>query len=84
MSKPLKPWFKYSKDAGRFSAMPVSWQGWVAFLAFIAGAILASTTVLRLLAGQSIVLALLSNFAIIGGSLFLLAKIVVSKGERQE
>lgn len=40
------PWFEYTLSAGRFSAMPIRWQGWLAMVVLIA----APVTIMVLLA----------------------------------
>lgn len=36
MSGDDRAWFEYERTAGRFSAMPIRWQGWVALALLIA------------------------------------------------
>lgn len=76
-------WFKYAITAGRFTAIPVSWQGW-AFLAFMVTAplglaLLAAPALRALMGGAGLVVGLLGVFVVVFPSLIV---VIRAKGER--
>lgn len=69
MAEPQKNlWFKYEVTAGRFSATPVAWQGWLALLLLVAvptGLLLLAAPWLARLGPLGMLLGLAVVFAIV-------------------
>jgi hypothetical protein len=59
------PWFIYRKEAGKFRAMPISWQGWCTFLGGIGSTIALNYFVMRATDGWSLMPRLAASGAII-------------------
>ena len=75
-----EPWFIYRKEAGRFRAMPVTWQGWAMLLGGIALTVAAVVIVGYMTEGQHLAVRLiLAAIVNVAGILGILA-VALRKG----
>lgn len=58
-------WFVYRRSAGRFRAMPVSWQGWAVLVGGIVATMLVGMAALRATAPWPFALRLVAHFLVV-------------------
>jgi hypothetical protein len=76
-----KAWFEYERDAGRFSAVPINWKGWLSLIAVVA---LPNAALLMALRQAGSGLGSVARLAIIVATIaavsYVAVKLVIAKG----
>lgn len=78
-----KVWFEYAITAGRFTAVPVSLEGWLVLLGATMAPLLVIWLVLKLIPHPPVLIALPMLFVTILTMVFGLMKIAIAKGRRK-
>ncbi len=73
MDRGADAWFEYTLVAGRFSALPIRWQGWVAAVLLIVGPLLAMIWLTRMFQDVPNFVFVLASLAVTFSTLFPLA-----------
>lgn len=84
MVQPTKPWFKYTVRAGKFSAMPVSWEGWLALASFVIVSIALIFTLNSLFVDLGAIVIVGITLPLMFGGFWGLSKLIKAKGFESE